>query len=119
MLVTIKKNSDQTWNIFPNTGPFKGLCVATAEGIELTSVTATTGQVVGALKAVWGIQLAQDLDVYSDTETLRSLCLGKPFSGAAEHPVNWLAEGVFDLDTKRILRHCHRLIMLGSTLLRR
>ena len=38
MLVTIKKNIDDTWAITPNSGRFSGFVVATAEVVDLTSV---------------------------------------------------------------------------------
>lgn len=119
MFFTIKKNSANTWDIIPNSGAFAGVTVATAECVDLTSVVANVGQVVGMLKAVWGLQFSSAVDVYADIETVRALCLGKAFKGVAGRPVRWSNEGLYDMDSSRILRNCRRLVMLGSSIFRR
>lgn len=120
MLFTIKKNTEQNcWDVFPNSGRFAGFKVASAEGIDLTSVTTNADKVIGTIKAVWGLQIVNDIDVYSDVETIRALCLGRAFKGEAEHPVSWMADGIYDHDSHRLLRQCRRLVILGSSIFRR
>ena len=117
MLVTINKNDKKVWDITPNSGRFQGRVVATAEGIDLTSVVVGTNSVVGALKAVWGIQIKDE--VYDDLETIRALGLGRAFTSGAEHPVAWSTKGLYDTDSGKILRRCQRMVILGSSIFRR
>lgn len=117
MLVTIKKNNEGTWDILPNSGKYEGHTVATAEGVDLTSVVVNTDKVIGMIKAVWGIQIKDE--VFGDLETVRALCLGKAFTSEAEHPVNWMVDGIYDTDSGRMLRRCKRMIILGSSIFRR
>lgn len=117
MLVTINKNDKKVWDITPNSGRFQGQVVATAEGIDLTSVVAGTNSVVGTLKAVWGIQIKDE--VYDDLETIRALGLGRAFTASAEYPVAWSTKGLYDPDSGKILRRCQRMVILGSSIFRR
>lgn len=120
MLFAIKKNTNNSWGIAPVSGVFKGVTIATAECIDLTSVVATGDVVTGTMKAVWGLQISTEVDVYSDTETIRALCLGKAFKGGrAEHRIEWGRDGLYDLDSSRIIRSCRRLVLLGSSIFRR
>ena len=120
MLFTIYKNDKQAWSLSPTSGRFEGQVVATAEGVDLTSVVATGDKVVGMPKAVWGIQIKEE--VYSDLETIRALCLGKPFTSDATqayHPVEWVVDGIYDVDSGSILRRCKRMLIQGSAIFRR
>lgn len=119
MLFTIKKNTQNNWSIFPNSGPFSGFCIATAEAVDLTSVVTGPGKVVGAIKAVWGLEIDSSIDIFSDVETVRALCLGRAFKGYAEHPVEWKGDDIYDIDTHRILRRCKRMVLIGSHIFRR
>lgn len=117
MLVTISKNDKKEWAITPNSGAFKGRVVATAEGVDLSSVVTTTNKVVGTIRAVWGIQINDE--VYDDVETIRALGLGRAFTAEADHPVNWMVDGIYDVDSGRILRRCQRMVLIGSAIFRR
>lgn len=119
MLFTIKKNTENTWAIVPTSGPFEGFVIANAEGVDLSTVMTTAGRVTGVIKAVWGIQFDDAIDVYSDIETVRALCLGKAFKGSADRPVSWARDGIYDVDSGRILRRCSRMVLLGSSIFRR
>lgn len=119
MYFQIKKNIGNTWAITPTSGQFAGFVIATAEGIDMTSVVVAPGQVLGAIKALWGVQFDPGLDVYSDMETIRALCLGKAFKGEVDQPVAWESDGLYDINSNTIVRRCKRLVMLGSSIFRR
>lgn len=119
MLFSIKKNANNTWSLTPTSGVFQGLVIGEADGVDLVSVTVSPDRATGTLKAVWGLNLDQSIDVFSDVETTRALRLGHAFKGYAEHAVRWASDGIYDIDSSRMLRRCQRLVALGSHLYRR
>lgn len=118
MLFTVKKNTNQTWDIVPNSGPFAGFCIGSAEAVDMTSVELLPGKAVGLLKAVWGLHLDPGLDIFSHMETARGIGLGRAFKDFGGQPVTW-AERVYDAGTGRALQRTRRLIIIGSQLFRR
>lgn len=114
MNFAIKKNSENTWNVTPVEGKLAGLVVATVEALDLTSVLVGTDRVVGTIKAVWGLQPYPGIDLFDDQETMRALCLNKVFKGSASSPVDWRSNGIYNMDTNRLLRNCQRMVMFGS-----
>lgn len=118
MEFVIKKNSN-TWNISPLTGAFSGFIVATVDAIDLTSVRVEADRIIGTIKAVWGLQVEEGINLFDDQETVRALCLNKVFKGVVGSPVDWRSNGIYDLDTNRLLRNCQRMVMFGSRIFRR
>jgi hypothetical protein len=119
VLFTIHKNTDNSWNIVPNSGQLAGLTVGVAEGIELSSVVTNTDKIIGTIKAIWGLQLNEDNQHNLDTETLRALSLGKAFKMDAEHAVSWARDGLHDVNSGQIIKRCKKLVILGSLIFRR
>lgn len=115
MEFVLNKNIDRTWDLVPTHGQFTGQVVATAEGVNLTDVRFTDTNMVGALKAVWGLTIHIE-DVYTNPDMLRGLCIGKPFNAEAQYAASLDRDGFKDPFTLRLLKGARRVMLLGQAI---
>lgn len=119
MLFELKKNTNNTWDMVPLSGEHAGECIATCDGVELAGAEfSASGRITGAIKAVWGMQA--DLEsLYCDAETLRALCLNRPFRSTAEKPVEITHEGFMDAITNRLITSARQVLIMGGAIYRK
>lgn len=115
MEFAVTKNNNDTWDITPVDGTLAGTLVATAEGLNLAGVRFDGRQMVGVIKAAWGLSILYD-DVDIDVSTLRGLSIGKRFDMGAAEKVRGDSDGFKDTFTLRILKGAKRVVMLGSSI---
>jgi hypothetical protein len=111
----LNKNTDSTWNLTPTEGAFSGLVIAKVEGVNLYGARFYNGNMIGALRSVWGLTVFEE-DVYTDITTLRALCLGKPFDSDFEQAASMDSDGVRDSFTLRLLKGAKRVMLLGQSI---
>ena len=115
MEFAIAKNNNDTWEIVPVEGPLAGICIASAEGLNLAGVRFDGRQMIGAIKAAWGLSILYDeFDI--DVATLRGLSIGRRFDMGATEKVRGDSDGYKDTFTLRRLKGAKRGVMLGSAI---
>lgn len=118
MLFELKKNTNNTWDMVPLSGQHAGECIATCDGVELSGAEFARGRIIGAINAVWGMQA--DLEsLYCDAETLRALCLNRPFRSKAEKPVTIGLDGFVDTITGKVLSTARQVLIMGTAIYRK
>ena len=118
MLFQIKKNPNNTWDLTPCSGEFAGVCVAEAEGIEMANVELGTSNMVGTIKAVWGANIIGE-EPYGDPDTIRALCLNRPFKTKAEQAVCKSEHGYLDTMSGRVIKTARQLLVMGAFIYRK
>ena len=111
----LKKNIDRSWDLTPLSGPFAGMPVAAAEGINLADVRFSGNQMVGVLKAVWGLSVLIE-EVYEHPDMIRGLCVGKSFNADMQVAAMVDRDGYKDPITLRFLKGARRVMLLGQAI---
>lgn len=115
MQFAIHKNYNDTWSIAPVEGRLAGTTVATAEGLNVSGVRFNGRQMIGVIKAAWGLSVMYDeLDI--DTQTLRGLCIGKCFDMRANERVRGDSDGFKEPLSLRLLKGARSVVALGSSI---
>lgn len=87
--------ADNGWNIYPESGVFRGKLVGKADGLSLKTVDIYDDEISGEVLAVWGLEIYDPL-VHSDTATIKGLRIGHLFDMRRLHPAT-LHEGQYVL----------------------
>lgn len=113
MEFAVTKNYNDTWSITPVEGRLAGTTVATAEGLNVSGVRFDGRQMIGVIKAAWGLSVMYD---ELDTQTIRGLSIGKCFDMHADERVRGDSDGFKEPLSLRLLKGARSVVALGSSI---